>query len=166
MNSRIIVTLLAGNTFRARAYAQQLAQIKHEQIVVKGFFYGFKQKPISEVFIDDITKNYLTKEDLLIPDLNENIKTTFEQNNWNYVEYYDENVNESNLILELNKINTDIIVFCGYGGQLLRSGHFQSSKKDLHMHPGILPSERGSTTLYYSILSNRSLGVTAFYMTE
>ena len=38
--------------------------------------------------------------------------------------------------------------------------------KYLHMHPGILPFERGSTTLYYSILNNRNLGVTAFYMTE
>ena len=34
------------------------------------------------------------------------------------------------------------------------------------MHPGKLPLERGSTTLYYSILNQRNCSVTAFFMTE
>ena len=33
------------------------------------------------------------------------------------------------------------------------------------MHPGRLPTERGSTTIYYSILNQRKITVTAFFMT-
>ena len=63
-----------------------------------------------------------------IPDLNENIKDTFNKKNWQFIEYFDDNVNNYDLIKELHKIRTDIIVFAGYGGQLLRSGHFKKSK--------------------------------------
>ena len=59
-----------------------------------------------------------------------------------------------------------VVVFAGYGGHILRSPHFQSNRKYLHMHPGDLPSERGSTTMYYSILNGRDCTVTSFYMTE
>jgi methionyl-tRNA formyltransferase len=166
MNNKITITLLAGNTFRARAYAQQLGQLNNEDLVIKGFFYGFDKRITSPVSIGIKTKDYLTKQNLFIPDLNENIQVTFKKNNWQFIEHFDENVNASHLISELHKIETDIIVFAGYGGQLLRSEHFNKRVKYLHMHPGILPYERGSTTLYYSILNNRKLSVTAFYMTE
>jgi methionyl-tRNA formyltransferase len=34
------------------------------------------------------------------------------------------------------------------------------------MHPGHIPTERGSTTLYYSILNRKMCSVTAFLMSD
>lgn len=37
-------------------------------------------------------------------------------------------------------------------------------KKLIHIHPGVVPSFRGSTCFYYSILQEGTLGATAFIM--
>ena len=57
MNNKITITLLAGNTLRARAYAQQLAHLNNDAIVIKGFFYGFDKRITSHV-IDRKTNDY------------------------------------------------------------------------------------------------------------
>jgi len=165
MNRNLRILLLAGNTLRARAYAQYLAHYQIN-IEVEGLFFGFKEKTCSAPILNKETESYLYKNNLFIPDLSETLHATFNNNNWNYGEVNSIDVNSIEVIQAINTFTSDIVIFAGYGGQLLKELHFKSKKKYLHMHPGKLPIERGSTTLYYSILNERNLTVTAFFMTE
>ena len=163
---KIKLLLLAGNTLRARAYAQQLQNINFNQFEIEGLFYGFTEK---ECFVPELnleTKFFVEKQGLSIPIYQESIETTFTKNNWSYTFVNNVDVNSFEVLKLIDKLDCDVVVFAGYGGQLLKQSHFIGDKSYLHMHPGKLPIERGSTTIYYSILNRRNLTVTAFFMSE
>lgn len=163
--NKLRVLLLAGNTLRARAYAQFLENTTID-VQVEGVFYGFNEKRCNVPDLDEETKGYFESYNLFIPDFVKSLTSTFRNNRWNYIEIENIDVNSKEVLDAINNYDVDIVVFAGYGGQLLKNQHFISEKKYLHMHPGKLPIERGSTTLYYSILNERKLTVTAFYMTD
>lgn len=160
------IILLAGNTLRARAYAQQLAHLDSSVFEIEGLFYGFDNNPLITPILNIETKKYFDDNKIFIPDFSESLEETFNKNNWSFVKVNNRDVNSEAVLNEIGLKNCDIVVFAGYGGQLLSNYHFVSSKQYLHMHPGELPFERGSTTIYYSILNSRDCTVTAFFMTE
>lgn len=164
--SKLNILLLAGNTVRARAYAQYLAHWSRNDINIHGLFCGFDQRKCIPSVLNHETKSYFERENLFIPNLHEPLKITFKQNNWYYKEVEDTNVNSDEVFDEIQSFDCDLVVFAGYGGQILKGHHFNAGRRYLHMHPGALPLERGSTTIYYSILNNRKCTVTAFYMTR
>ena len=57
-----------------------------------------------------------------------------------------------------------IFVYSGPGGAILGDRILSTGKKFVHVHPGIAPYYRGSTTLYYSLLNDGNCGATIFYM--
>lgn len=166
MSNKIRILLLAGNTLRARAYAQQLEHLSSADFEINGLLYGYGISDCSTPALDDTMRNHLKQEKLFIPDFEENLEDTFGRNRWNLQKVVDKDVNSVAVLSEISKFSYDIIIYAGYGGQLLKDKHFQSKVQYLHMHPGRLPSERGSTTIYYSILNRKVITVTAFYMTE
>ena len=151
---------------RARAYAQQLAFLNKSEFEVVGLFFGFDFRQCEAPVLNNETKSYFEGENLFIPNLSDSLQITFKENNWHYIEVNNVNVNSDDVLIELKRFDSDIIVFAGYGGQILWSGHFITGRKYLHMHPGSLPEEKGSTTIYYSILNKKKCSVTAFCMTE
>ena len=159
------ILLLAGNTIRARAYAQMLSQL-NEKIEVFGLFYGFSERTYSPPPIDQVTDSFLRKNNFYVPNLNEDLSFLFDKMNWRYEYIESSDVNSSEVLFEISRIESEIIIFCGYGGQLLKPIHFTNNRKYLHFHPGELPLERGSTTVYYSILNKRDCSVSGFYMSE
>lgn len=166
MKNKLRILLLAGNTLRARAYAQKMAVLDNGDFEFSGLFCGFRMRSCRGAELDDQTRRYLTENGLLIPDMNISPEITFKDRGWNFDELETDDVNDDSVIDMLNASAADIIVFAGYGGQILKAPHFAGGRKYLHMHPGKLPIERGSTTLFYSILNKRNCTVTAFYMTE
>ena len=159
------LVLLAGDTLRARAYAQTLQ--KHtEDYSIKGFFYGVNKSAALTPSISDAEKDFYSKNNLFIPDFNESILTTFNKNNWEYFTAENKDVNSSEVLEGIARFGADLVVFAGFGGQILSHSHFETSHNYLHMHPGDLPLERGSTTIYYSILNRRKCTVTAFFMSK
>jgi folate-dependent phosphoribosylglycinamide formyltransferase PurN len=160
------ILLLAGNTFRAKAYAQYLSKFSDINIDVEGLFYGLKDMDNTAVELDSVTRKFLFHKKLFIPNLNEDIRITFKKNNWPFTELITKDANSNEVLEVIKKSNVGLVVFAGYGGQILKKPHFETGKKYLHMHPGDLPMERGSTTIYYSILNKRHCTVTAFFMSE
>lgn len=166
MNKPLKLVLLAGNTLRARAYAQQLEALNHADLDINALFFGFNQRKSPSVDPEELTNAYFQRQDIFIPDLNEDIRTTFNRQGWNSKNVDTDDVNSESVLEALASFDADIFVFAGYGGQILKAPHFSDGRQYLHMHPGKLPIERGSTTLYYSMLNQRPCTVTAFYMTE
>ena len=66
--------------------------------------------------------------------------------------------------VDLGKITEEYLVFSGVGGQILKKELFDKGKRFIHVHPGILPQFRGSTTIYYSMIKARSCGASAIFM--
>jgi methionyl-tRNA formyltransferase len=162
--NQLKILLLAGNTLRTRAYTQALSHINN--INVKGLFLGFKQHECASYIPNEKTINYLKKNNISLPNYGENPISTFKKNEWFFKSIDSKDINSEFVLNEIKKMNTDLIIFSGYGGQILNQDHFKSNIPYLHMHPGFLPSERGSTTIYYSILKKKKCSVTAFYMNK
>jgi len=160
--------LLAGETKRARTYAQQLERVWQldRNVEILGVFYGQTLRTCPESLLNDETGEYFDKENIFIPDLNEPIEKTFDRNGWIYHKIISDDVNSEELLTLLEYLSVDVVVYAGYGGQILKGKHFNGKRKYLHMHPGSLPDERGSTTLFYSILKGHNCTVTSFWMTE
>lgn len=58
------------------------------------------------------------------------------------------------------------VIYSGYGGYILKPHLFALGKRFLHVHAGMLPRYRGSTTAYYSILQEGWIGASAIFLEE
>lgn len=58
------------------------------------------------------------------------------------------------------------LIYSGYGGSILKPHLFRLGKRFIHVHAGILPQYRGSTTIYYSFLQEKNFGATALFLNE
>jgi methionyl-tRNA formyltransferase len=165
MVRNISILLLCGDTNRAISYLHVLKRLKHIELQV--ILYGVKEsvQNKSEILLDFQTQLYL--ENILegIPDINNSIEYYLNEYNLSYSRITERDVNSDKILNSIEGAEAQFVVFAGYGGQILSDSHFKGEKKYIHCHPGWLPQERGSTTLYYSILNDCPLSVTAFFMT-
>ena len=81
-----------------------------------------------------------------------------------YVESLDPNDDE--VVAKVNKLPERTCVYSGPGGKILRSGLFETGKSFIHAHPGKLPSYKGSTTIYYSLLIHGTISVSVIELNE
>lgn len=57
-----------------------------------------------------------------------------------------------------------VFIYSGFGGVLLREPVLSCGKRFLHVHGGYLPAYKGSTTNYYSLLDDGSMGASAIFL--
>ena len=67
-------------------------------------------------------------------------------------------------ILKKSSFNT--FIYSGYGGVLLKKQILSIGKNFLHIHGGYLPDFKGSTTNYYSLIKENSIGASAIFLTQ
>ena len=58
-----------------------------------------------------------------------------------------------------------VFIFSGFGGELLKPNVLGIGKSFLHVHGGFLPDFKGSTTNYYSLIANQTMGASAIFLT-
>jgi methionyl-tRNA formyltransferase len=75
-------------------------------------------------------------------------------------------VNDPRIIEAVSSRPEEIFIYSAAGGAILRKEILSTGKKFLHIHPGLVPFYRGSTTLYYSILAEDSCGASAMFLAE
>lgn len=152
--------LIASNTSRTKAYIQEM---------VKQNIYP----SICIVFADDMEA--LHRE-------SENYAGTMEMGDYfnrdiplltlmgffplEYIIVNDKDINSDKMIECIRELSQTYFIYSGYGGAILKPELFQLGKRFLHIHAGILPEYRGSTTAYYSILKDGCLGATAIFLNE
>lgn len=158
------IILLAGNTFRASGYAQILSQ--RSDIELKGLFYGFNDSELTPPELNNESLTFFQSETLFIPDLGKTAISVFNSNALDYENLNITDVNADVIIDAIKKEKPDYVIYAGYGGQILSKNHFKNKTDYLHAHPGLIPEERGSTTIYYSILNRKKCGVSVFYMND
>jgi len=64
------------------------------------------------------------------------------------------------------KNKTCNIVYSGYPGIIVKDEIILKKKKLIHSHPGKLPSFKGSTTIYYSLLKAKCIYCTTFILSK
>ena len=52
MNLKLKILLLAGNTLRARAYAQNFSNLNKEEFNIQGLFFGFENRKVIAPILD------------------------------------------------------------------------------------------------------------------
>lgn len=160
------VILLCGDTNRAKAYLYTLQGIPN--LKVTAIYYGIEENRVgssTDIVIDKATSQYLENFGIGVPNFNLSTEDYLVNYGIDFYHTKERDVNSIEILNLLDESSAEYVIFAGYGGQILSAEHFRTSKKYIHCHPGWLPQERGSTTLYYSILRDKALSVTSFLMT-
>jgi len=76
------------------------------------------------------------------------------------------NINSNEVIAAIANRPEQVFIFSGYGGALLKEKILDTGKKFLHIHGGYLPDYKGSTTNYYSLINENTIGASAIFLTK
>lgn len=152
--------LLASDTARTKAYLQ--AMIREDML-----------PGICIVYSDDIEKMQLEQEQYQGTNLNQKffdiaipILYSLRSAGIPYLLINNKDINSEQILDVLKGLKQQYLIYSGYGGYILKSHLFQINKKYIHVHAGILPQYRGSTTIYYSFLQEKVFGATAIFLSE
>jgi methionyl-tRNA formyltransferase len=156
------IVMLAADTVRTSAYAQALANAGLEissigLISPDTPMWGQASSP---------EKCRVSLDELFLPDVTVPAISAC-QNLCNQVDVLRTNsVNDPDCIRWLTEQAAQLVIFSGFGGELVENSVLDIGVPLLHMHAGWLPEYRGSTTIYYSLLKEDTVGVSAIILTE
>ena len=75
-------------------------------------------------------------------------------------------INDPAVVEAIRRRIESVFIYSGFGGALLRKDVLSTGKHFLHVHGGYLPDYKGSTTNYYSLIVDGSLGASAIFLSE
>lgn len=157
MKDKRRVVLIGADTARARAYASAIERAGLGP--VDGIFYGTPAG--SQQTRPD---EGLQVGDLWLPNIATGVAGIFERNGWSCKWLTAEKINDPLCIEALRTSEAVLAIFAGRGGEIVSAEMLSQGVPVLHMHPGKLPQQRGSTTIYYSLLEGKQCSVSALLM--
>jgi len=75
-------------------------------------------------------------------------------------------INSSEVVGMISNRPESVFIFSGFGGVLLHNNILEVGKKFLHVHGGYLPKYKGSTTNYYSLIDENTIGASSIFLTK
>lgn len=151
------VAFLAGAVPRSQAYLQ--AMVKAGMHPGKCILYGEKNEDFSRVRPSEESESSFY-------DTSESLVKTLDDNCIPYDIILDRDINSPEMKQYLQKTPQNYMIYSGYGGCILKPHLFGIGKYFLHVHAGLLPHYRGSTTAYYSLLLEGCIGASAIFLSE
>jgi methionyl-tRNA formyltransferase len=130
------VALIGCDSMRARAYAKVL--LARSDLTLQGIFYGE----------------------------GEGVDTIFAVHQRPYLRVAASGINAHVVANALSESEVDFAIFAGNPGEIVAPAILSLGIPLLHMHPGALPAFRGSTVIYYSILAQQPITVSAILLAE
>lgn len=152
--------LLASDTARTKAYLQMM--IREDKLPGICVVYSdniFKMQEEAEGYREEDKEEKYFNRDMPI-------LFSLHKAGIPYILLEDKDINSQRMNDTLQGLEQEYLIYSGYGGYILKPHLFQLQKKFIHVHAGILPQYRGSTTAYYSILQEGVLGATAIFLNE
>ncbi|MDG0811898.1 formyltransferase family protein [Cohnella rhizosphaerae] len=98
--------------------------------------------------------------------LKEPVLVTLERLQLPYQVLLTDSVNSIETKQALEKSLASYVIYSGFGGQIVKKEVLALGKRFLHIHPGVVPTYRGSTTVYYSLLKEGRIGASAIFLEE
>lgn len=152
------IAMLCADTARTKAYLQAMERenilpslcivLSDDLQKMEEEFKSYQEKKCKEPFFDE-------KQPILY---------TIRKNNIPCELINDRNINSDMVKNYIRSMKQPYLITSVYGGYILKSDLFEMGKEFIHVHAGLLPSYRGSTTAYFSILLEGELGATAIFM--
>lgn len=156
------IVLLAADTSRSRAYAQALEQ---EGLVVGAALLLAPPGRNAGPFPDD-QEGVWADSPVTLPKLSIPLQETCEKVAGRVVRLETGDVNDPGVDDALVEMQPDLVIYSGFGGQIVGDRLLSHPWPFLHVHAGYLPDFRGSTTIYYSLLAGRECGVSAILLSS
>lgn len=75
-------------------------------------------------------------------------------------------INSKEVIKSIVNRPESVFIFSGFGGVILGDDILNTEKKFLHVHGGYLPNYKGSTTNYYSMINENTIGASSIFLTR
>ena len=164
--------MLLINNNRSKAYLQSLVLngfIPERIVVLDNKNIVLPEHTENDKFITQNTKQIQIRKVGKLKlefDEKEHITTTITKNKIKHTIIDCIDVNSNIVLSEIKKIKEDYIIYSGPGGTILSKKILNQNKKFIHVHPGLLPKHRGSTTFYYSYLIDYNVGASVIIMNE
>lgn len=151
------VVLLAAQTARSQAYIQAIvgSGLLPEKVIMMG------EKSVAASAEIMPHKSW---GNIMLPNLDESVPDTCKRAGVDLIHVAGNDVNSEATHQAIRAAEPDIVIYSGIGGQIVSELTLDLGCKYLHMHSGWLPSHRGSTTLYYSLLEGELPGVSAIIL--
>lgn len=162
--------MIAADTTRSRAYIQAMVRnslspsfvlvlASKDKTILPGQILkkDFKKKDIINASsIDEVTENNFNILESLIE--------TLDKNCIKYLKLKSFDIHNTEIIQAISSRPEPTFIYSGYGGVILQNKLFETGKKFLHVHGGYLPDYKGSTTNYYSLISENIVGASSLIL--
>lgn len=157
---------ILAHTARSQAYLQTLVQNKifPKKVIILDDQNKKRLGKFNNLEYTKLNKIYKFKAALINPQ--ETLVETLNKNNINYDTVMSADINSDQLFSILSKLNIKLTLVSVYAGQILKEKILNLNKYYLHIHGGVLPEYRGSTTMYYSLLTSNTLGASAIFINQ
>mgnify|MGYP001943740937 CR=1 FL=1 len=161
--------MIAGDTSRSRVYLQALRRhhLLPAHVIVledssEDIFPGqFEHDRVStNKIIDDLDHEWSEAQF----DANLKIKDLLDELNVSYDVSNSKDINNLSVVGMVQNRPESVFIYSGFGGGILRDDILGTGKSFLHVHGGYLPDFKGSTTNYYSLISDDSLGASSLFL--
>lgn len=156
------ICFLVADSARSKAYLQVL--IKNDMMPAHCIVYCDNVQEMTS-FAENYQESFSDKSSAFF-NLNEPVLHSIQNANISYEIINTKDINSEQMVQRIQKRVEKYMIYSGYGGTILKDQLFQIGKKFLHIHAGILPQYRGSTTAYYSYLTDKEIGATAIFLSE
>ena len=166
------IGMIAGDTSRSRAYLQALARNKllPNYVLVLD---DASDKPLP----GQLDKAQASRESERVIeadecwseanfDASQPIKVLLEEFGISYEISASKDINDPSVVETIRRRVEATFIYSGFGGALLRKDVLSTGKNFLHVHGGYLPAYKGSTTNYFSLIVENTLGASAIFLSE
>ncbi|SLM30909.1 Methionyl-tRNA formyltransferase-like protein [Desulfamplus magnetovallimortis] len=157
------VLFMAAFTTRSQSYAQAMKRSNlHPENVL---LFGNVEGSLPGQLIDKIQKTKThNSNSLFYPDFNEPLLQTCKYAKWNFEILSTNSIKDPIIQKQVEQIKPEMIIYSGYGSQIVPEKLINLGIPILHLHSGFIPDYKGSTTLYYSLLQDNECGVSAILL--
>lgn len=166
------IGMIAGDTSRSRAYLQAL--VRHELLPNHVLVLDQSSDKTLPGQLDksqfDCNSELIAEVDECWSeahfDANQPIRVLLDKTGTSYEIATSKNINDSSVVEAIRRRSESVFIYSGFGGALLRKDILATGKHFLHVHGGYLPDYKGSTTNYYSLIKENTLGASAIFLSE
>ena len=101
---------------------------------------------------------------LMLPNLGESFSQTCASADIELCRIKSPDVNSDQVLQVLKETDASMVIYSGVGGQIVKRHILEAGPRFLHIHAGMLPAYRGSTTIYYSLLKGEPPSVSSIFL--
>lgn len=165
------VAMVAADTSRTRAYLQALVRnglLPNYVLLLEydadSLLPGQLGSSQSVSFEDSVGADTCWSEAHFNP--TQPIKPLLEQHGIQYEISPSKDINDLSVVNLIRQRPESVFIYSGFGGVLLRKDILTTGKRFLHVHGGYLPAYKGSTTNYFSLIAENSMGASSIFLSE